>query len=80
MKEKIKPPLIIVKDIDVNINWFVGVSILQLSEILSMPCSTLMRIIKQKNGWIDAISNDYILEEKDLLPLSDFCKQHIMLN
>lgn len=72
MKEKIKPPLIIVKDIDVNINWFVGISILQLSEILSMPCSTLMRIIKQKNGWIDAISNDYILEEKDLLPLSDF--------
>ena len=34
MKEKIKPPLIIVKDIDVNINWFVGVSILQLSEII----------------------------------------------
>ncbi len=59
-------------DGNIDIYFFVGMSIQDLSKFVDMPFRTLLSIVKQKTKSAISFDNDYFLTEQDVETLSDF--------
>jgi hypothetical protein len=59
-------------DNNINIHFFEGMTIRQLSEFIGMPLKTLSSIIKQKKNSSILFDNNYSLTVQDIELLSDF--------
>lgn len=57
---------------NINIHFFRGMTIQEISEFIGMPLNTLSSIIRQKKGSSTLFDNSYSLTNQDIELLSDF--------